>query len=400
MSTDSSRIDDKPLIEADLGDNGGHVVFHSLEEAKEWVDREIEIWSGVQNPFIHRPVAPWIFETQLRLPYAIRKRLEKAAVAQGNERVAALEPIKDQFERYANFRSLYSESPIGVEILAMLRNEQPFLGMGALASNLGIPANDLRRDWGSKENELSVILSGYTLGQTPNVVRRSELPEHRYRMEEQLEQLNATVRQAKHVQDELQGTATSTIEESSRILAQEGADWATFTMSTRNEWEALRRTFESQLRLEAPATYWGERAHITSVAARGWLFAFTAMASAIIGVVVVLGPEFLQHVSASSSTGPFTTLAFLSIPALTALWVLKHFARLFVTNMERSADAKLRETMATTFLALTKEGAATVDQHERLLILEALFRPPAPVSADDSHWGGLSELLTRRGSQT
>lgn len=84
---------------------------------------------------------------------------------------------------------------------------------------------------------------------------------------------------------------------------------------------------------------------------------------------------------------------------LTALWVLKHFARLFVMNTERSTDAKLRETVATTFLALTKEGAATVDQRERLLILEALFRLPTPAPPDESHWSGLSELLTRRGSQ-
>ena len=55
--------------------------------------------------------------------------------------------------------------------------------------------------------------------------------------------------------------------------------------------------------------------------------------------------------------------------------------------------------MATTFLALTREGAATVDQHERLLILEALFRPPTPAPPDEGHWGGLSELLTRRSSQ-
>ena len=98
------------------------------------------------------------------------------------------------------------------------------------------------------------------------------------------------------------------------------------------------------------------------------------------------------------NAGPFTTLALVSIPALTALWGLKHIARLFVTNIERSADARLRETMTTTFLALTKGGAATVDRHERLLILEALFRPPAPAPSDDGHWSGLSALLSRRSS--
>ena len=399
MSTDSSRIDDKPLIEADLGDNGGRVVFYSLEEAMEWVEREMNLWAAFRSEFRQVPGSKRILDRQFQLPRAISEALQEAAAAPANEKDVALETIKDQFEGYADYRSLCSANPIATEILKMGRYKQPFLAIGALASNLAIPPSELLRDWASKEGELSVILSGYALGQTPIVVRGLDLPEHKYRMEEQLRKLDETVRQAQHVQSELKGTATSTIEGSSQILEKEKADWAIFTGNARNEWETLRKTFESQLRLEAPATYWRERAAITSAAARRWLVAFSAMALAIIVVVVLAGPGFLQHVSASNSPGPFTTLAFLSIPALTALWVLKHVARLFVTNVERSADAKLRETMATTFLALTKEGTATVDQNERLLILEALFRPPAPAPADDGHWGGLSELLTRRGSQ-
>lgn len=385
MNSDISQIHDKPIIKADLGDNGGQVVFHSLEEANAWVDREI--------------MSSEILQRQIQLPHEIRKALKEAAEAQGDERVAALESAKSKFEGYADYRSLCSKSPIAAEIFAMLENRKPLLATGALAANLGMPASDLLHEWGSTQSELGVIFSGYVLGRSPNVVRRSELPEHRYRMEAQLRQFDETVRQAKHVQGELEGTATSTIKESSENLAKEQADWDTFAATARNEWETLRKTFESQLRLEAPATYWRERAEITSAAARRWLIAFSAMALVVIAVVVQAGPGFLQHVSASNSSGPFTTLAFLSIPALTALWVLKHVARLFVTNVERSADAKLRETMVTTFLALTKEGEATVDRHERILILEALFRPPTPAPADDSHWGGLSELLTRRGSQ-
>ena len=220
----------------------------------------------------------------------------------------ALELVKDRFDQYAEFHSLCSTSPVGKAILAMLRNKQPLLAMGALASNLGIPANDLLGDWVSKEGEFGVILSGYALGQTPNVVR-SGLPEHRYRMEEQLRNLDQTVRQAERDLSELKGTATSMIEESSGILAKAKTDWVTFVVTARDEWETLRKAFESQLRLEAPATYWRERAEATSTAARRWLFAFSVTALTLIGVVVLVGPGFLQDVSASSGSGPFTTLA-------------------------------------------------------------------------------------------
>ena len=398
MNTDNAQIEGEPVIEADLGDNGGIVSFHTLEDAKRWVDREIAAWNRYEFQGIRGPAVPHVLERQLQLPHAIRESLEKVTEAQGDERLVALESIKDQFEQYADYRSLHSESQIGDEIFMMTQNKQPFLAIGALASNLGIPANDLVRGWHYKESELGVILSGYALCHTSNLVRRSDLSEHKRRIEIHLKSLDDIVRQAVHDQDELKGSAASAVEESSQALKKEQTDWATFSDTAQIKWETLRKTFESQLRLEAPVTYWRERADITSKAANWWLFAFSAIAIAVIGVLVVFGPEFLERVSAMKNAGPFTTLALVSIPALTALWGLKHIARLFVTNIERSADARLRETMTTTFLALTKEGAATVDQDERLLILEALFRPPAPAPSDDGHWGGLSALLSRRSS--
>ena len=48
----------------------------------------------------------------------------------------------------------------------------------------------------SKESELGVILSGYALCDTSNLVRRSDLPEHKYRMDIQLEKLDEIVRRA------------------------------------------------------------------------------------------------------------------------------------------------------------------------------------------------------------
>ena len=398
MNTNNAQIEGEPIIEADLGDNGGIVSFHTLEEAKKWVDREIAAWNQYGFQGIRSPAAPYILERQLQLPHAISESLKKATEAQGDEQLAALNSIKDQFEQYADYRSLNSASKIGDEILMMIETKQPFLAMGALASNLGIPASDLVRGWHSKESELGVILSGYALCHTSNMVRRSDLSEHKRRMDIQLTNLDDTVRQAINDKDELKGIATNTIDESSQALKKEQTDWATFSDTAQSKWKTLRNTFESQLRLEAPVTYWRERADITSKAANWSLIAFSVIAIAIIGVLVIFGPEFLKSISASNNGGLFTTLAFVSIPALTALWGLKHIARLFVTNIERSADARLRETMTMTFLALTKEGAATVDRDERLLILEALFRPPAPAPSDDGHWGGLSALLSRRSS--
>ena len=398
MNIDNGQIEGDPIIEADLGDNGGNVAFQTLEEAKRWVHREIRVWERREIQTIQSPVAPYILERQLRLPRAISESLQKAEEAQGDELLAALESIKEQFEQYVDYHSLCSASEIGEEIFVMVQRNQPLLAIGVLASNLGIPVNQLLRRGHPTEVDLSVVLSGYALCNTSNLVRRSDLPEHKYRMELHLKRLDDIVKWAREGQRELMGSTENAVGESSQALKKEQSDWVTFSDTAQREWDTLRNTFESQLRLEAPVKYWQDRADATSKVAKRSLFAFSAISIAIIGVLILFGPEFLERVSTMNNVGPFTTLAFVSIPALTALWGLKHVARLFVLNIERSSDARLRETMTTTFLALTKEGTATVGQDERLLILEALFRPPAPTPSDDGHLSGLSALLSRRSS--
>ena len=55
--------------------------------------------------------------------------------------------------------------------------------------------------------------------------------------------------------------------------------------------------------------------------------------------------------------------------------------------------------MATTFLALTKEGTEAVTQEERLMVLQALFRAPAESKGDEGHLGSPLDILSRKNLQ-
>ena len=44
MDTDSPQAEAHSIIKANLGENGGHVAFASIEEAKGWVERETRTW--------------------------------------------------------------------------------------------------------------------------------------------------------------------------------------------------------------------------------------------------------------------------------------------------------------------------------------------------------------------
>ena len=401
MSVASSQTEDKPIIEADLGENGGPVAFSSLSEASKWIDEEVEKWERFQFNTEHSNPFSGMMERQLRLPRQIQKKLALLlfAGARVDGQPKDFEAIVRLFERYADFDSLCAKSPLGEAILAMLHNRQPLSAVGGLASVLGIPAHESVGSKRLADAHLSAVLSGYALGRSINVIRRSDLPEHQFRMEKQLARLNDIVGQAERSGNELGATTLRSSRDLDEALKSQSSKSDEALAAARKQWESQRVAFEHQLHLRAPASYWRERASSTQSFALWALAGFVVLALIVIAVIVRYGPGFLERLAATGETVHFATLALVSVPALTALWILRHVARLFVTNLERSSDAKFRATMATTFLALTKEGATEVSAEERLLVLEALFRSPAPDPADDGHWGGLAELLTRRKSQ-
>ena len=399
MDAESPQVETKQLIEADLGDNGGSVKFSSIKEASDWIDGEIKSWDGFARRHGFGETTSTILKQQLQLPREIQDALAQTRLPEGGDQSKALQAIQGQFGRYADYRSVCSKSELGNAIQGFPKSRTPSAAIGALASALGIPAHKILRLPGLNESDLVTILSGYAIGTTFNVVKRSDLPEHQSRMDEQLGNFDKIVKQAERERRELTDQEKATNDDISDYVKNQRDLWAEFFESAKSDWKGLKNAYEEQLHLQAPATYWRKQARKTSRVAMIALVCFAGGAISIAAGIVTYGPNLLAGLAAIPNIGDFGTLAMLSIPTLTVLWILRQIARLFVTNLERSADAKMRETMATTFLALTKAGIGTVSEKERLMVLEALFRPPGPHNADDGQFGGALEILTRRNSQ-
>ena len=380
MNTDSSKVDDRPIIEVDLGDNGGHISFRSIDHAKKWIENEILQWETFRHQVQNSAPLHHVLGRQLELPLRIRDALAEAELARDDERNSLIHHIGDLFGHYADYQSLSAKSAVGEMILTLPGYGFSLFAMGGLASILGIPAMELLETRTFKEEEFGLVLSGYAIGRTMNYVRRSDLSEHVSRMERQLDSLKITTTAAEKELDRFKKAEAELRDNISEAWEKRKSNWNEFYGSAEDRWKTLSATFEEDLHLRAPATYWSRRSKVAFRAWLGSLVAFLVGAGTVAYVAVDFGPWFLQQLASVEQTGHFAALAFVSIPALTALWALRHVARLFVTNLERSGDAKLRETMATTFLALTKEGAMDVDRDERLMILQALFRPPTPLA--------------------
>lgn len=106
---------------------------------------------------------------------------------------------------------------------------------------------------------------------------------------------------------------------------------------------------------------------------------------------------FLIDLIASSPTGfSLTAVAALTIPTLGYGWLLRHISRVFVHNLNLMSDAEYREVLATTFLGLAEQKSAGVTEAERVLVLNALFRPAPPHAPEDGPPVGLLDLLGKK----
>ncbi|WP_037585754.1 DUF6161 domain-containing protein [Stenoxybacter acetivorans] len=165
--------------------------------------------------------------------------------------------------------------------------------------------------------------------------------------------------------------------------------WNTLKKKMESDWEGLKRVYDEQLALLAPTQYWGDRAQKHLYVAIAFAVAF----------VIVLGLSicgFIKYIPNLSDTAKgasiILTLIPIAIPAFAAVWVLKMLSRLLSENLQMSRDARERETMVKTFLALMREdrnGEPMIKENDRILILHSLFRPSSVTAVDDAppvHW--------------
>jgi hypothetical protein len=167
-------------------------------------------------------------------------------------------------------------------------------------------------------------------------------------------------------------------------------EWAKHIADSKEDWVKLKLVYDTELGLRAPTTYWTERARSQGKYAIGYGIAFALAITSMISAFALWGIKYLSGVPAEASA----VIAVLPvvIPAFAGIWILRILGRLLSESLSLMRDAKEREVLVKTFLALMKDestGKSVVKEEDRILILHSLFRPSASTSVDDSppvHW--------------
>ncbi|MBB3832632.1 hypothetical protein FHR55_000798 [Xanthomonas arboricola] len=236
---------------------------------------------------------------------------------------------------------------------------------------------------------------------------------------EQVEEVRQASERLNKKQAELIGLLEARIEEQSRQIKKFGDDfdvseherdeswgadhakirqeWSDQSKTRADEWDALKRVYDTELGLRAPTTYWHDRAKTQLKAAIVYGIVFAGVMAVFSWVFIAIGVPYLSGIKEKANV--FVALAPLVIPAFAVVWILRILGRLLSESLALMRDASERRTLVMTFLALMRDnstGQSVIKDEDRILILHALFRPSSGAVVDDAppvHW---FDLLSSR----
>lgn len=168
--------------------------------------------------------------------------------------------------------------------------------------------------------------------------------------------------------------------------------------------DAFRKTYNAELALRAPNTYWMEKRKGHRKAAAAFSATFIVLAGCSIAILFLIwqstvAPHLMlppdgQQVSQSTPAPSYGVFLPTIAVAFLCVWILRIVSRQLLVHLGLASDAGERMAMVQTFLALMQLPEHVKDD-DRILILSALFRPSAR-SDDDATPPNWFDLLMQR----
>lgn len=152
------------------------------------------------------------------------------------------------------------------------------------------------------------------------------------------------------------------------------SDFKTFDDASKKRINELEVLYNEKLKLEAPATYWRERAKKLKHEGTSWLYGLIVCTLISIGILIIVLSKIadgtIQKVFLETGTAVKWSIAFITLISFMA-YGIRVFSKLTFSSFHLVRDAEEREQLTYVYLALKNEK--TIDQTERHLIMQSLF---------------------------
>ena len=386
-------------ISATVPTIGRQLKFTTTEDVVRWVDAEVAFWNEINVDNVQSNLkSAWQQQSSQLMDLRnqaveFNRRIEQQQEGEARQFNDALQArlnalangafITSDYEFYPAIVDVAKTSPELAALVLVAARADSAQTLGALG-NYGTPFRDVIR---------LILQYGRSKGTRDWLQpQRKELTELRDGLQGDLDRIRASL-------EAQEGSIAEQRLQENQAKLDRGNEWSAQKEQIQGEWDALKRVYDEQLALLAPTQYWAERAVTHRKVAIGFAMAFGLLLAASIGIFVWLAMPHLFEVAVQKDVSPILALIPVAVPAFAGIWVLKMLSRLLSENLQMMRDAKERETMVKTFLALMRDdtaGKTLVKDDDRILILHSLFRPSSVSAIDDAppvHW---FDILTNK----
>lgn len=368
--------------------------FERISDVLDWCQVEIESWATEVKPNQGQLLNLW--NDQRSQPNNVRQAAiqfanhlnrpeeERTDQAQFNQAVQSLDAnLRKRLQFFVEGRAISSSHPAFGHIQAVSEHDAD-----AAAALLIASLQNGQQTLSNIQPWDAVARIGFA-GAYLDTSRRktiktlkAELATLRKRAEEDVAELRQTLdAQLQQTKDNLQDHNNS-VEDRSKT-------WSELLANCDQEWASLKRVYDDKLALLAPTEYWRNRSTVHNKLGRNYAIAFGVALAVLVALFIIFG---IDHLGSPGTESVVLAVLPVVVPAFAGIWVLRILGRLLSENLKIAQDAQERETMVKTFLALMRDesaGKSVIQNDDRRLILEALFRQSTVTATDDAppmHW--------------
>jgi hypothetical protein len=164
--------------------------------------------------------------------------------------------------------------------------------------------------------------------------------------------------------------------------------------------DRLEQLYRTKLTLDEPALTWSKIAERKTTVWAWWLAAFASLVVIPLLLALANWSTIVDAVGklTAGANGTFSIagLATITVPALFYAWLLKNVSRIFIQNLNLADDAAHRRSLALTYMGLLQDEKHPASDQDRAIILNALFRPIPPQTADEGPPAGVIDLIRNK----
>ncbi len=377
----------KPILEVDLGDNGGKLSFRTLEEIEAWVQKEESVWNWLASVTQQDGNTAQIYQRQISPYQPIRQVIAQAKPHIETEHFEAqLNAIKQKIMAYygnTTITSLSASAPKS-KFIFELKESDPVLAAYVLGYFISVPI--VPNVHKSFKGALEALM--FEKGYRKNLAaEKKSLTKLRSEWQAELDSYRTKL-------DELTQDYETKKAEIEDLHAKQGEDFDQALLDGKEELEKVTETYEQKLALQAPVKYWRDKKVTHHKLARNFAWASGVWLGVSGGVLIATIHAVLSDLEPGKNPALWQSLS-LAAAAFVVVWIARILIKITLSHLHLKEDASERVTMAETYLSLLRhEGGPEKGDLE--LILTTLFRPNSDgLVKDDGMPPTMLEWLTR-----